>query len=130
MNADAEFDLLVQRHIGSGIAVHHAALEFLGTSDGVHRAGELNQSAVAGILDDASAMLGNFGIEKRVSKSFYSRQRAFFVDTYQAARARDICRQNSCQSPLYILAAQESPPSGEIGCLYSTIGVMSGGCNI
>jgi hypothetical protein len=39
------------------------------------------------------------------------RQRAFFVDSYQAARARDIRRQNSRQSPLYVLAAQDAPPA-------------------
>ena len=41
------------------------------------------------------------------------RQRAFFVDPYQATRARDIRRQNSRQSPLYVLAAQDAPPGGE-----------------
>jgi hypothetical protein len=36
---------------------------------------------------------------------------AFFVDPYQAARAHDIRRQNSRQSPLYVLAAQDAPPA-------------------
>jgi hypothetical protein len=93
----------------------HAALNFDGTSHGVDHAGELNESAVPGILDDASAMISDFGIKKRLSKSFQLRQRAFFVDSYQAARARDIRRQNSRQSPLYVLAAQDAPPGlGEI----------------
>jgi hypothetical protein len=49
------------------------------------------------------------------AKSFQLRQRAFFVDPYQAARARDIRRQNSRQSPLYVLAAQDAPPgSGKL----------------
>ncbi len=55
-------------------------------------------------------MLSDFGIEKRLSESSQLRHRAFFVDPYQAARARDIRRQNSCQSPLYVLAAQDAPP--------------------
>jgi hypothetical protein len=38
------------------------------------------------------------------------RQRAFFVDPYQTAGARDIRRQNSCQSPLYVFTAQGVPP--------------------
>jgi hypothetical protein len=42
------------------------------------------------------------------------RQRAFFVDPYQAARARDIRRQNSRQSSLYVLVAQDGPGLGEI----------------
>jgi hypothetical protein len=60
-------------------------------------------------------MISDFGIKKRLSKSFQLRQRAFFVDPYQAARARDIRRQNSRQSPLYVLAAQDAPPgSGKL----------------
>ena len=109
VNADAKLDPLVLRHIG--ILFGHAALNFDGTSHGVDHAGELNESAVPGILDDASAMISDFGIEKRFSESFQLRQRAFFVDPYQAARARDIRRQNSCQSPLYVLAAQDAPPA-------------------
>ena len=113
VNADAKFDPLVLRHIG--ILLRHAALDFVGASDGIDDAGELNESAVPGILDDTSVMLSDFGIEKRLSESFQLRQRAFFVDPYQAARARDIRRQNSCQPPLYVLAAQEAPPKlGEI----------------
>jgi hypothetical protein len=60
-------------------------------------------------------MISDFGIKKRLSKSFQLRQRAFFVDPYQAARARDIRRQNSRQSPLYVLAAQDaSQGSGKL----------------
>jgi hypothetical protein len=88
----------------------------------IDHAGELNESAVPGILDDASVMIGDFGIENGISKSFQFRQSAFFVDPYQAARARDIRRQNSCQSPLYVIAAQGAPPGlGEIEYLHSRI---------
>jgi hypothetical protein len=87
----------------------HAALDFVGTSHGVDHAGELNESAVPGILHDASAMISDFGIKKDFSKSLELRQRSFFVDPYQTARARDIRRQNSRQSPLYVLAAQDAP---------------------
>ena len=80
VNADAKFDPLDLRHID--ILFGHAALDFVGTSYGVHDAGELNESAVPGILDDASAMFSDFGIEKRLSESFQLRQRAFFVDPY------------------------------------------------
>jgi len=64
-------------------------------------------------------MISDLGINKRLSKSFELRQRAFFVDPYQAARARDIRRQNSRQSPLDVLAAQDAPPG--LGKLNSTI---------
>jgi len=86
-------------------------LDVVGTSHGVDHAGELNESAVPGILDNASVMLSDFRIEKRLSESFELRQRAFFVDPYQAARVHDIRRQNSRQSPLYVLAAQDAPPA-------------------
>jgi hypothetical protein len=90
-------------------------LDFVGASHGVDNAGELNESAIPGILDDTSVMLSDFGIEKRLSESSQLRQRALFVDPHQAARARDIRRQNSRQSPLYVLAAQDAPPGlGEI----------------
>ena len=113
VNADAKFDPFVLWHID--ILFGHAALNFVGTSHGVDHAGELGNSAVPGILDDTSVMLRDFGIEKRLSERFQSRQRAFFVYPYQAARARDIRRQNSRQSPLYVLAAQDRPPgSGKL----------------
>jgi hypothetical protein len=80
VNADAKFDPFVLRHIG--ILFGRAALDFVGTSRGVDHAGELNESAIPGILDDASAMISDFGIEKRLSESFQLRQRAFFVDPY------------------------------------------------
>jgi hypothetical protein len=107
VNADAEFDPLDLRHID--ILFSHAALNFDGTAYGIHDAPELNEGAVPCILDDTSVMLNDFGIEKLLSKSFQLRQRAFFVDPYQAARASDIRRQNSRQSPLYVLAAQGAP---------------------
>ena len=43
-------------------------------------------------------------------KRFQLRQRAFFVGPYQAARAGDIRRQDSRQSPLYMIAAQGCTP--------------------
>ena len=108
VDTDAKFDPIVLRHIG--ILLRHAALDFVGASDGIDHAGELNEGAVSCILNDTSVTLSDFRIEKRLSKSHQSRQRAFFVDPHQAARARDIRRQNSCQSPLYVLAAHDARP--------------------
>jgi hypothetical protein len=107
----------------------HAALNFVGTSHGVDHAGELGNSTVPGILDDTSVMLSDFGIEKRSSKRFQSRQRALFVYPYQAARARDIRRQNSRQSPLYVFAAQDAPPKlGELNIHISQLWTDVGYC--
>jgi hypothetical protein len=80
VNADAKFDPFVLRHIG--ILFGHVALNFVCTSHGVDHAGEFNESAIPGILYDASAMIRDFGIEKRPSESFQLCQRAFFVDPY------------------------------------------------
>jgi hypothetical protein len=97
-------------------------MDVVGTTHGVDHARELNESAVSCILDDTSVMLSDFGIEKRLSKSSQLRHRAFFIDPYQAARARDIRRQNSRQSSLYLLAGQDAPRArGNWMFTYSTI---------
>ena len=120
VNADAKFDPLVLRYID--ILFSHVVLNLDGAAYRIHDAAELNESAVPGVLDDASVMLSDFGIEKRLSERFQLRQRAFFIDPYQAARARDIRRQNSRQSPVYVHVAQDAPPGlGEIDCSCSTI---------
>ena len=68
VNPDAEFDPLVLRDVD--ILFGHAALNFVGTSHGIDHAGELNESAVPGILDDASAMISDLGIEKVFLRAF------------------------------------------------------------
>ena len=98
VNTDTKFDPFVLGHID--ILLGHAALDFVGTAQGVDHAGELDKSAVARVLDNASAKIGDFGIEKDLSESLQLLHRPFFVNPYQTARARDIRRQNCRQSPL------------------------------
>jgi hypothetical protein len=50
------------------------------------------------------------GIDKRLSERLQLGERAFFVSAHQKTIASDIRRQNSCQPPLYVLAAQDAPP--------------------
>jgi len=107
VNADTKFDPFVLRHIY--ILFGHATLDFVCTSHRINHAGELNERAVTGILDNASAILGDFGIEEDLPESFQLLQGPFFVDPYQAARACDIRRQYCRQSPLYVLVVQRAP---------------------
>jgi hypothetical protein len=58
----------------------HAALNFDRAAYGIYDAAELDESAVPGILDETSAMISDFWIEKRPSESLQLRQRAFFID--------------------------------------------------
>src|ERR1700692_2806909 len=62
VNADAKFDPFYLRHID--ILFGHVALNFKGAAYGIYDAPELNESAVPGILDDASAMIGDFGVKE------------------------------------------------------------------
>jgi hypothetical protein len=50
-------------------------------------------------------MLNDFGIDERCFEGLEMSKRAFLVGTHQTAVARDIRGQNSCQPPLYVLAA-------------------------
>jgi hypothetical protein len=68
VDADAEFDPFVLRHVD--ILCGDAVLNFDGASYGINHAAEFNESAVPGILDNASAMISDFGIKKRRSESF------------------------------------------------------------
>ena len=57
IDADAEFDAPVGRHVG--VALRHSALHLDGAAHRIDDAGELDQDAVAGGLDDAAAVLGD-----------------------------------------------------------------------
>ncbi len=91
----------------------HATLNFDGTSRRIDGAGELDQHAVAGCLDDASAMLSDFGIDERFSESLEMSERAFLVGTHQTAIASDIRRQNSRQSPFHALVGHDASEVGK-----------------
>ena len=114
---------LVLRHVG--ILLGHAALDLDGASHRIDGAGELDQHAVAGGLDDASAMLGDGGIEKRLSGGLQAGQRAFFVHTHQAAVSGDIRRQNCRKPPFHAIVGQNGPR--EIGKFRPTY--QSTGCS-
>ena len=97
VDADTEFDPLILRH--GGVLLGHAALNFNG-----HRVPHpprwqtsTSMPSPRG-LDDPSAMGGDCGVDEGLSDRLEPGQRAFLIDTHQAAIAGDIRRQNSCQS--------------------------------
>src|SRR5205085_1659018 len=96
VNADAEFDPEIEWHrlVLSG----HAALYLHRATRGINGAGELDQHAIAGSLDDADPIGCDCRIDKRLSKHLELGERSFFVPPHQTAIACDICSQNSRQS--------------------------------
>jgi hypothetical protein len=68
VNADPEFDTLVQRH--PGFLLGHAGLNFDGAARGIDRAGELHQKAVPGRFDDPAPMLLYLEVDDGFSNSF------------------------------------------------------------
>ena len=57
-----EFDAAIQRHIS--VSLGHRALHFDGAAHRVDNAGELDEQPVAGSLDDAATVLGDFGVDQ------------------------------------------------------------------
>jgi hypothetical protein len=116
----AKFDPLDLRH--RGILLNHAALHLDGASRCIDGAGELDQHAVAGHLDDPSAMRGDGGIDNGLEAS----QNVFFVRTHQAALSRDIRRQNCRKLPLNPIVGQNGPrdklPSSHVSPLDNAVG--------
>jgi hypothetical protein len=90
VNADAKLDPIVLGSIC--ILLGHAALNFDGASRCIDGTGKLDQHAVAGRLDDASAMLSYFGIDECFSERLEMSKRALLVGSHQAAIASDIRR--------------------------------------
>ena len=62
IDADAELDAPLRRHVG--VALGHPALHLDGAAHRIDDAGELDQQAVAGGLDDAAAVLGDLRIDQ------------------------------------------------------------------
>jgi hypothetical protein len=78
IDAAAQFDAAFD---GNGdIALGHGALDFNRASAGIHGAGKLHQSAVAGGFDDAAAILRNLRIDHFATIGLEGRQCAFPVE--------------------------------------------------
>src|SRR6266516_6514590 len=82
MDADTELDPLGLGYLR--VLASHAALNFDGASRCIDGTGKFDQQTIAGGLDDAAAMFGDCGVDKRFSESLQLRQRAFLVGTRSA----------------------------------------------
>src|SRR5436190_511633 len=82
IDPDAELDAPINRNCG--IALVHATLDLDRAAHRVDDAGEFDQCAVAGGLDDAAAMLGDLRIDQRDAVRFQIAQRAFVIVAHQS----------------------------------------------
>src|SRR5262249_15151014 len=85
---DAKFDAAFCRYLG--ITLGHSALDLDCAAYRVDDTGELDEDAVARGLDDAAAMLLDFGIDQFAPMALQRGERAFLVDPHQPRIARDI----------------------------------------
>ena len=90
IDAHAEFDLAI---IGDpSIAVMHAGLDLDSTAHGVEHAAELDEEAVAHLLEDAPAVFCYGRIEELAAMLPESAERAFLMGLHKSAVAHDIAR--------------------------------------
>ena len=79
VNADAKFDPEFRRY--AGVLLSHLSLDFHRTARGIDSTSEFDQHAIAGGLDDATAVRGDPGIDNRLSKCLQLRECALLVET-------------------------------------------------
>ena len=83
----------------AGVALDHAALHLDCASHRVDDAAKLDETAVAGALDDASMMRGDRGINQIAAQPPQPRQRSLLVRPGEPAVADDIGDQDRCNFP-------------------------------
>ena len=85
----------MRRSVGdAGVALGHLALHLDRAAHRIDDAGELDQQAVAGGLDDAAAMLGDLGVDQFAPKRLQRGERALLVRAHQPRVAGDIGGEN------------------------------------
>jgi hypothetical protein len=93
VDAHAKLDAFVGRH--RGVAFRRATLQINCAPYGIHHARELDQSSVAGGLDNTSAVLLDIGINEFAPVCLEGRKRAFLVRAYEARVADDVGGEDS-----------------------------------
>ena len=121
IDADPELDPAVRRHIR--VALGHAALDVDGAADGIDDGCEFGQQPVPRRLHQASAILGDPGIEQGRPVVPQSADRAFLVGAHQPAVAGHIGGQDGrepsfqttvCQGCLRGPTAHQVPASTQV----------------
>ena len=93
-----------------GIAFDHSPLQRECAGDRFDGASELDQKGVAGRLDDAPAMFGDFGVDQLAPMRFQPRQGVFFVGLHQPAAACNVRGENGGQPAFDALPGQSGAP--------------------
>src|SRR6516162_3438573 len=109
IDAHAKFDAPLCRCCG--VAGGHLPLHLDRTAHRIDDAGELGKEAVAGSLDDATAMLGDFGVAEFTANCTQGREGALFVPTHQPRIARDIGSQYRRQPALDPISSHSGRPA-------------------
>jgi hypothetical protein len=97
INADTELDAALARQ--AGVSLDHAVPHLDGAARGVHHAAKLNESAVAGALDDAPAMRVDGEIDQVAPQPPEPRQRAILVRSRETAVSDNVRDQDPRDFP-------------------------------
>jgi hypothetical protein len=88
IDADAQFDAAV--HPNTGVALGHRLLHRDRAAHRIDDAGKFDQQPVAGGLDDAAPVLGDFRIQELAAQRLEAFERAFFIRPHQPRIPRHI----------------------------------------
>jgi hypothetical protein len=95
IDADAKLDAAVRRQ--SGVAFGHHRLHLARAAQCVDDAGEFDQEAVTGGLDDAAMMGGDFRIDHLGAERLDATERPFLVGLDEPRVTCDIGREDRCK---------------------------------
>ena len=97
MDSDAELDAALGRK--AGVALDHTVLHLNGAAHRVDDAAELNDGAIAGALDHAAIVDGDYRVDQIAAKRSQPRKDAILVRAGKSAVADHIRNWNRCEFP-------------------------------
>jgi hypothetical protein len=96
IDADAQLDAALR--FDARVPLRHHLLHLDRTADRVDDPGKFHQHAVAGGLDDAAVVLGDFRIEELAAQGFEAFVRALLIGAHQSRIAGDIGGENCSEA--------------------------------